>query len=304
MFKIVINNKNIEYTSFRFQEKFNSLANELAIEVPGSLNLDYNSVVRLFYKNEPLFLGYVDEIKINKSDESLITSLGCRCITSDIIDSTMRVITRPKNYNFLSLLQELTGLSIVNISNTTNFQIPYPLKSNLGQGFGSFLQEIAKFFNVFLSCSVDGKLLIRSATKDISKLITIEDYISYNLSKNITNMFARYTCYSQTELEDSSVLVAQITDSNIRPSRFYVFESDSVLSTTLQARNLANRQKELNNANQETLNIVSLFQDKIIHVNNFCIFEKNIYFLEEIVYNISSSSKTIEYSLIGKNVYL
>lgn len=304
MFKILINKKEYSYDSLKFTEKFNSLANQLGVQFAGNYNFSLSDKIILKYENEILLNGFIDEIVVNKTEQNISTSISCRDITSDIIDSKMRVITRKKNYNFLTLLKELTSLEVVNKSNVANFTIPYPLKSNLGQDFSEFLQDIAKYFKVFLSCSSDGKILITSLNVDKKNIFSIKNYTNYTKTQNITELYNRYTCYSQTKLAATEPLRAQITDNTIRNTRFYVFESDSILNSTKEALNLASRQKQLNKAKSQYIDISALFDNKIYHVNSFVEFEKNIYFLNEISYNISSSNKTIDFKLVERDVYL
>lgn len=304
MFKILINKKEYSYDSLKFTEKFNSLANQLGVQFAGNYNFSLSDKIILKYENEILLNGFIDEIVVNKTEQNISTSISCRDITSDIIDSKMRIITRKKNYNFLTLLKELTSLEVVNKSNVANFTIPYPLKSNLGQDFSEFLQDIAKYFKVFLSCSSDGKILITSLNVDKKNIFSIKNYTNYTKTQNITELYNRYTCYSQTKLEATEPLRAQITDNTIRNTRFYVFESDSILNSTKEALNLASRQKQLNKAKSQYIDISALFDNKIYHVNSFVEFEKNIYFLNEISYNISSSNKTIDFKLVERDVYL
>lgn len=304
MFKILINKKEYSYDSLKFTEKFNSLANQLGVQFAGNYNFSLSDKIILKYENEILLNGFIDEIVVNKTEQNISTSISCRDITSDIIDSKMRILTRKKNYNFLTLLKELTSLEVVNKSNVANFTIPYPLKSNLGQDFSEFLQDIAKYFKVFLSCSSDGKILITSLNVDKKNIFSIKNYTNYTKTQNITELYNRYTCYSQTKLAATEPLRAQITDNTIRNTRFYVFESDSILNSTKEALNLASRQKQLNKAKSQYIDISALFDNKIYHVNSFVEFEKNIYFLNEISYNISSSNKTIDFKLVERDVYL
>lgn len=304
MFKILINNIEQPYERIKFTEKFNSLSNELNVGFIDEYTFNYNDKIKLMYNNDVLLNGYIDNINISKNSSSIITNIDCRDITGDIIDSTMRVITRKKKYNFITLIKEITGLEVINTSNVINFTIPYEVKSSIGQSMADFLQQIAKYFKVFLSCSSDGKILITSLNTNTSNIVKIDDYISYNKSFSIQNLFNRYTCYGQTDIDDNSLIAGQIVDNNIRNSRFYVFESETTLETTLQARDLSDRRRQLNKASAENINITLPFLNKIIKVNNYATFKNMIYFIDEVVYNVSSSNKTIDIKLVDKNVYL
>ncbi len=303
MFKVLIDNKEYFYQSINFTEKFNSLANECNASFMGEYNFNFNNKFVLKNDNVVLLSGFIDSLDINKSGTSISTNISCRDITGDIIDSTMRVISRKKNYNFLTLIKEITSLEVINKSNVTNFSIPYQVKSSVGQSLSDFLNEIAKTFKVFLSCDASGKILISSLNTSASKPYVIKEYISFRKSESVQDLYNRYTCYSQTDFKKNSLLAGQVSDSSIRNNRFFVFESETTLETTKQAQSLADRRKQLNNASQKYIDIEIPFSE-ILHVNSYVEFEKNIYFLDEITYNISDSKVSLKLKLVDKNVYL
>lgn len=304
MFKVLVDKKEYFYESISFTERFNSLSNECSISFIGEYDFNFDNQISLKYNNISLLNGFIDVVDENKSSNAINTNINCREITGDIIDSKMRVITRKSNYNFLTLIKELTGLDVVNKSNVSNFSIPYVVKSFIGQSLAEFLNEIAKNLKVFLSCSLDGKILISSLNTNLNDLYIINDYISYRKSRNIQDLYNRYTCYSQSEFNNNNLIAGQITDNTIRKTRFYVFESETTLNTTKQAQNLADRRKQLNNASQNFIDIEIPFT-KILHTNTYAEFNKVIYFIDEIVYNISNNiNATLKLKLVDKNVYL
>jgi hypothetical protein len=197
----------------------------------------------------------------------------------------------------------LSSLDVINQSKVSNFSIPYVVKSSLGESLSSFLNDIARTFKVFLSCTADGKILISSLNTNEKDVYVINDYISYRQSNNIQNLYNKYTCYSQSDFSNNNLTVGQVVDNNIRSSRSYAFESELSLNTTKQAQELALRRKQLNNASQKFIDIEIPFT-KILHVNSYAELNKIIYFIDEITYNINSNNATVQLRLIDKDVYL
>lgn len=304
MFKILINNKEIDYIGFRFTEKFNSLSNNLNVSIAGEYFFNTDDRIKLIYNNQILLNGFIDAISISRSGSNSTTDIDCRDITGDIIDSTMRVITRKANYNFLALIEEITSLKVKNTSNVKNFKIPFFVKSSLGENLADFLQKIAKHFKVFMSCGENGEILLNSLNTNLLDFIEINNYIGYNYTNNIQDSYNRYTCYSQTNFENNSILAGQVINKEVRNTRFYVFDSDVSLSTTQEAKELADRERQLREAKREAISITLPFNDKIIRVNTYAKFNNKIYFIDEISYNYSNTNKDMNIKLINKEVYL
>ena len=303
MFKILIDNKNVAYESISLIEKFNSLSNECSISFIGAYDFNFNNKTTIKYKDSVVLNGFIDIIEENKSGSNINTNISCREATGDIIDSTIGVITKKINYNFLTLIKELTGLDTINQSAVANFSIPYTVKSELGEPLAYFLNSIARTFKVFLSCTAEGKILISSLNTNTSEVYIINDYISYRQSNNIQNLYNKYTCYSQSDFSNNNLTTGAITDNNIRSSRTYAFESELSLNTTKQAQDLALRKKQLNSASQKFIEVEIPFT-KMLHVNSYAQLNKIIYFIDEITYNISNNNAIVRLKLVDKDVYL
>lgn len=304
MFKILIDNKEFKvYRSFTFKKSFKSITSTLSINVGNVVDLEGGESIQLILNNRSLLKGYIDYYSIKYGNE-IVTNIEARDNTSDIVDSSMRAINRPANYNFLALIKELTGLNAIN-KTTVNMQIPTVVNSSLGMNLFDFLNKIAKQLGVFLQADGNGNInIVNNSVK--TALSSIDNWDSYTVSNDISRCFNRYTCYTQTENKNPTIHSGQAVDSSIRDTRFMVFESEFPIKTSKQAKTFAEQKKSLAISNSRYFDVSIPFKEDsnlIYEVGSTYLFQKEVVFLDEIQYTINNNEKMINLKLVNGSVY-
>jgi len=305
MFEILINNNSVDFfDGFNFKQRFNAITSELTINFDYEPNINTGDMIHLKFNKTYLLTGYIDNKEVEFSAQAIKAVINCRDNTADVIDNTINQISRDRNYSFVGLIKELTGLEVINQSGDPLVLVE-PVESALGMNLADFLNSIAKQLGVFLQPDGKGNIVIIKVKSSLATPKEILNPISYRLQNDISERYYRYTCYAKKDSEISpDVLVAQVFDNEIRETRLCVFQADRTIAETRELLQLTKTKLNLHRAKGKSVYIKIPLENSLYKIGDYALFQNKVYFIDEINYNITINNKTVDLRLVDKDTYV
>lgn len=305
MFEVIIDNEPLVlYDSLSFRQNFNAMSSQLTINFNYEPKFNAGSKVILKFNKINLLTGFIDNLEVEYTSNETRGVINCRDNTSDVIDSTMKQITRDAGYSFIGLVQELTGLQVINKTGSA-LKLLEPVESRLGMGLEDFLNSIAKQLGVFLRADGSGNIIIFKVKPSLIVPVEIKNPNSFRIQNDISDRYNRYTCYAKKDSElTPEVLVAQKTDSEIRKTRFCVFEAERTVAETQELQQLTQTKLNLKKAKGKAIYLNLPLENYIYNIGEYAIFKNQIYFIDEISYNVGITNKNVQIRLVDKDTYV
>lgn len=315
IFNIYINNVEVDYKSLSFSSPFNSMANSVSFSVSdtgefGFDDLSLHADVVVKFKGMQIMIGHIDNITESSTTNSYDVTVSARCYTLRMIDSKMRIIQRPKGYDFATFFKEVTVFDLEVLSKKKITKLGAPVKSNIGQSFGDFWSSVAKQRGVFFKSTKNDQTKVNLVDvaylkEELDAFSVAEAAISVTRSKNASGQFRRYTVYGSEETGKER-MAGQVENEDVPfDNKFFVNTAKFPVSTRSQLLVMAKQERSLGLAKTSVVSLTLPVEKNSVYYESgrLCIYDGVFYFIEKVVYNVSIDRATVTIDLVDKDTY-